>query len=186
MRSAMLERLSLRPAWVRVPSALLDAVAQQLAWWATVLLVRTHASAAALLPTAVLVALSVTSRGRATALLSLVAAGYGFVLDTLLLHAHVLAFTGAPGASVTQPWMVGLWAGFGASFTASLAWLCASRASLAASLGAGAGVFAYRAGVSLGVLELVPSALGYLAIGAGWALAVSLLRALARWGSLTR
>jgi hypothetical protein len=186
MRTAMLERLTLFAAAVRVPHTLLDAVAQQLAWWATVLLVRNHANTAAPLPTALLVAVSVATRGRATALLSLVAAGYGFALDTLLLHAHVLALSAAPGSSVTQPWMVGLWAGFGASFTASLTWLCARRAGLAASLGAGAGVLAYRAGTSLGVLELAPSALGYLAVGAGWALAVSLLRAVALRGSVTR
>ena len=157
-------------------AALLDFVAQQAAWWACVLLVRHGFSASAALPSLLVAAGAVWTRGRPALLLGALAAAIGFALDTALIQLGSVSFPSRLGAHVTTAWMVGLWAALGTAFTGSLAWLQQRGVLLAAGLGGVAGLFAYRAGAALGVLNIDRSVSATLFIGAGWALAIAMLR----------
>ena len=66
------------------------------------------------------------------------------------------------------------------AFTGSMGWLARRGPFSAALIGAAAGVLAYRAGASLGVLAIRGTPGSYFAIALGWALALSILAAAAR------
>ena len=105
---------------------------------------------------------------RAAAYLA-VCAALGFVLDSALTLAGVLAFPMDSSPARSPLWMVGLWANFAWFAPVGLRWLY-DRPALAACLGAAGGPAAYWAGQRLGALEWsAPQALG--AIAAEWAAA---------------
>jgi hypothetical protein len=156
-------------------AALLDFVAQQAAWWSAVLLVRNGFEAGAALPSLFVVWLAVALRGRTTLLLAALAGALGFVVDTALVQLHAIAFPAAANAQFTSAWMVALWCAFGTAFTESMAWLSARSFVFTAALGGSAGLFAYRAGASLGVLSLGDTPASWVSIIVGWALAISAL-----------
>jgi len=161
---------------------LLDALAQQAAWWAAVLLaVRGNGALAAAAPLAVVVlhlGLRPQARGRIAATAAL-AAAFGMATDTLLARSGLLAFAGAAGSS--PAWMVALWAAFGAALTASLRsttrWPLAGLALASAA----AGALAYRGGAALDAIAFPLGSLPALAaVAAQWAVGVPLLAAMAR------
>jgi hypothetical protein len=161
---------------------ILDAVAQQAAWWAAVMLAsRGHGALAPVAPLLLAVlhlALRPEARGRIAACAAL-AGLFGLATDTLWARSGLLAFAGAGGWA--PAWMVALWAAFGVALTASLrsaARWPLGRLALAAAV---AGPLAYRAGSALGALALDGGAVTALvAVAAQWALGVPLLSVLAR------
>lgn len=103
------------------------------------------------------------------------AAVVGYLLDSVLAHAHAIEFPERAGfAAPTTPWMVTLWAAFGATLRHSMNW-ARRRYALAAIAGAVFGPLAYRTGEALGAIALAPWPLGWLAVAAEWALALPLL-----------
>lgn len=162
-------------------AALVDAIGQQLVWWTTVLSVRIGEEAVAVAAATALVLAHVLARRRPRLfLLAVFAAMIGFAVDTALVRAGLLFFPGHPSASVTRPWMVGLWMVFGVAFDASLTWLRDRPWWTAALIGAVAGVLAMRAGDGLGILRIEKTTIGYGAVAIAWAGNVALLGAAAR------
>lgn len=161
--------------------AILDAVAQQAAWWWAVLLAaRGHAGLAAVLPVAAVAAhLALRPEARAPLLAAPIAAAlYGFATDGLLVALGLLGF---PGGGAPPAWMAALWAVFGAALTASLRSLASWRAWAVALVAAVAGPLAYRGGAALGALELpAGDAAGMAAVAVQWAVGLPLLAAVAR------
>lgn len=168
------------PGWLGV----LDALGQQAAWWAAVLLAArgqgSLAPVAPLLLAGLHLALRPAARRRMAACAA-AAALFGLATDTLLSRAGLLSFAGAAGN--TPAWMVALWASFGVALTASLRSAARWPAGLLALAAAVAGPLAYRAGSALGALALAGgTAPALAAVAAQWALGVPLLAALARGG----
>jgi hypothetical protein len=109
-----------------------------------------------------------------------VAAGFGFLADTLLTLPGLMQFAGGDASSlIAPPWMVVLWINFAITLRHSLAWL-QSRRKLAVLLGAVAGPLAYLAGERLGALQVPEPFSGYAAIGVTWAVALPCLLFFAR------
>lgn len=164
--------------------AILDAVAQQAAWWWAVLLAgRGHAGLAAALPVAVVAAhLGLRPEARAPLLAALIGAAlYGFATDGLLASLGLLGF---PGGPAPPAWMAALWAVFGAALTASLRSLASWRAWAVALVAAVAGPLAYRGGAALGALEFpAGAAAGMAAVAVQWAVGLPLLASVARRGA---
>lgn len=158
----------------------LDAIGQQAAWWAAVLLAaRGHAwlaPVAPLLLAGIHLALRPPARGRIAGCAAL-AALFGLATDTLLARSGLLSFAGAAGRA--PAWMVALWAAFGVALTASLRSAARWPGGLLA-LAAVAGPLAYRAGSALGALALSGGAAALPAVAAQWALGVPLIAFLAR------
>jgi hypothetical protein len=161
--------------------AILDALAQQAAWWWAVLLAaRGHAGLAAALPIAVVAAhLALRPEARAPLLAAPIGAAlYGFATDGLLVSLGLLGF---PGGGAPPAFMVALWAVFGAALTASLRSLASWRAWAVALVAAIAGPLAYRGGAALGALGLpAGDAAGMAAVAVQWAVGLPLLAAVAR------
>jgi len=160
---------------------LLDALAQQAAWWWAVLLAgRGQAGLAAALPVAVVaVHLALRPAARAPLLPAVIGAAlYGFATDGLLVALGLLGFAG----SVAPPaWMAALWAVFGVALTASLRSLASWPAWAIALAAAIAGPLAYRAGAALGALGFpAGDAAGMGAVAVQWALGLPLLAAVGR------
>ena len=138
------------------------------------------ATAAAALPGAAAVAAHLLARpgerGR-VARAAVAAALYGLATDGVLAAAGLVAFAGGGGA----PWMVGLWAAFGAGLTASLRGVLRWPPLALAAAAALAGPLAYRAGAALGALGF-PGGAGaaLLAVAVQWAVGVPLLARVAR------
>ena len=107
-------------------------------------------------------------------LLTAGAAG-GYLFDGVLVFAGTISFPEHAGpAWPTTPWMVALWIAFAATLRHSLNRM-RRRYGLAAIAGAVFGPFAYMTGDRLGALTLAPAPAGWLAVAAGWALAMPLL-----------
>jgi len=119
---------------------------------------------------------------RAELALAGVAAGTGFLVDTLFAQAGVLAYASPwPVPGVAPAWIIVMWVNFALTLNVALRWLH-GRYGLAAVLGLGGGPFAYLAGVKLGAAALVaPALVAYAVIGGTWALAVPLLVRAAEW-----
>ena len=117
---------------------------------------------------------------RVDAMLALVAAGFGLVLDTGFAQAGVLAYAAPlPLAGIAPYWILVMWGNFGLTLNSSLAWL-QQRPLGGALLGAVGGPLAYIAGVKLGAASVTVSPLvANAVIGLSWALALPLLLRLA-------
>lgn len=106
----------------------------------------------------------------------LVAAGTGYVIDSVLVLAGVLVFPeharlGGPSTL----WMVALWVNLALTLDSSLGWL-RGRFVLGAVVGAVGGPLAYLSGAQLGAAVLgpsVPIAMGAVAVA--WSMALPLL-----------
>lgn len=112
--------------------------------------------------------------------LLLLAALFGLVFDSLLLHLGWVSF--APVAywpyALSPPWMVALWALFASTLNLSLNWL-KQYTALACLLGGISGPLCYWAGERLGALHLVNFNMAMVYLAVGWAIAVPLLLKLA-------
>lgn len=106
--------------------------------------------------------------------LLLTVALFGFVVDSVLSATDVLRYAGRPVRWLCPPWVVALWALFGATLRHSMAWL-RGRARLAALLGAICGPLSYLAGVRLHALSLPdPAWRSLLATVVLWSIATPL------------
>jgi hypothetical protein len=126
--------------------------------------------------------LYVSARPRADALLLLIAAALGFVVDSALAYSGVLSYaTPVPWAQLAPIWIVGLWAGFGLTLNHSMVFL-QTRPWLALLLGGLAGPFAYwvaaRAWSAVALNGPMWQAL--LALAIAWALITPVLAKLAQ------
>ena len=119
---------------------------------------------------ALLVRLAQSVERRREVLLLLCCVVLGFASDTALIAmGWILPIRGSVPAPWSPPWLVSMWANFGATLNVSLAFL-KKRLLVSAVLGALGGPFAYYAGSRLGAIS-VPDPLwgGLLAVGAAWA-----------------
>jgi len=120
------------------------------------------------------------SRGRAASRaaeikLLVAAAMLGYACDSALVLGGALAFPDHAGpAAPTTPWMVALWMAFATTLRHSLNW-ARRRYALGVVAGAVFGPLAYTAGEALGGVALAAPPLGWLAVGAAWALAMPVL-----------
>jgi len=122
---------------------------------------------------AMLVRLAQSGERRREVLLLLCCAVLGFAADTALIAMGWIApLRGSVPAPWSPPWLVSMWANFGATLNVSLAFL-KNRLLLSASLGALGGPLAYYAGSRLGAIA-VPDPLwaGLAAVGAAWAVSL--------------
>ncbi|MHC4390548.1 MAG: DUF2878 domain-containing protein [Planctomycetota bacterium] len=156
-------------------------VAQQAAWWATVLLAAWGFPELGALAMVSFCVAHLALGGAADRNLILAAALTGAVADNALIAANTIAFPKATQFGPGSPlWMIALWAGFGTQLRHGMSWLVSSSARAAVG-GALAGPLAYLGGQSLGVISLgTPKAEALVAIGAAWALSLVLLGWLAR------
>lgn len=110
----------------------------------------------------------------------LASAVFGFVVDSLLVMAGVIAFPEyARLGSPSTVWMACLWLMFAMTLRHSLGWL-RRQYLLAASLGAVFGPLAYWAGSRIGAIRLDAEILPLGAIGVAWAMSMIGLLALER------
>lgn len=112
-------------------------------------------------------------------LLLTAAAALGYLADSLLVTAGLLAFPEKAQLGGPSPvWMVVLWPNFAAALLESLSWLD-GRYVLAALLGAAGGPLAYWGGEQFGAIRLAgwPA---YGAVALEWAAATPLLLATSR------
>lgn len=165
-------------------SILVNAIAYQLVWFATVIGAGdgwwwAGPAAAAVFATWQLA----TSRCRRADAWLLVAAGFtGALLDSIWAFTGLLAFASpVPSAQLAPVWIVTLWMSFALTFNHSLAML-KSRLWLAAALGALGGPIAYAISGRAWNAVMFDAAPGpaLLALGAAWAIATPLLMQLAR------
>ncbi|MEO7385464.1 MAG: DUF2878 domain-containing protein [Gammaproteobacteria bacterium] len=100
----------------------------------------------------------------------------GFVVDTLFIQAHLLAYAEPlPFTAVAPYWILGMWVNFALTLNGSMRWLH-GRYLLAAALGAIGGPVAYIAGVKLGAARLLAGEMAvYAVLALVWAVAVPLL-----------
>jgi len=131
-----------------------------------------------------LLAQAIVSPDRKSELLLALAAGLiGYLADSALVLAGVLAFE--PKCHIGRPspvWMVALWLNLAGTLNHSLFWL-RGRWLLAAALGALGGPAAYWAGVRLGAASLhEPIWVSLAAVSVEWCLAMPILAWLA-WRS---
>ncbi len=126
--------------------------------------------------------LSRTRRPGGEALLALVAAGAGLLVDTTLiaLGAYVPVRWLLPPPWTTL-WLMALWVNFSTTLNVSLAWL-QGKPLLAALLGAVGGPLAYWAGDQLGAITMdQPLPVSLLAVGLAWCIVTPALFRMGRW-----
>ncbi len=159
-----------------------EALLQQATWWTAVLCAAHGATAIAALAGAAAIAAHLVARPRERARIARVVAAaalYGLATDTLLSASGLVRF--ASGGLASPPWMVGLWAAFGAGLTASLEAVSRWPSPALALTAVAAGPLAYRAGEVLGALSLGDRpGVASLAIALQWAIGVPLLVRAAR------
>lgn len=160
--------------------SLTDLFAQQIVWWAAVALVLTKLTFLAPLPAAAYVTIRVWREGKTPLYLALVGATAGALVDTALVRRGAIHFPSDPSGAFTTPWMIGLWGAFAIAFSGSMTWLLRRNALFAGVFGASAGVLAYRAGDSLGILTIGDGAASLFAIAWGWAGAILVIRFVAK------
>lgn len=119
--------------------------------------------------------LALVERPRAEAALLLAVGTAGWLWDSLLVGAGLLAFSSGTLLAGTAPhWIAAMWVLFASTLNHSLGWL-RGRYITAAVLGAVGGPLAYLAGQRLGGVELLQPAPALATLGAGWALFMPLL-----------
>lgn len=163
-------------------STLINVVAFQLGWLATVLAAANQLPWLSLVVLVVLLAVHfywVADARKADIKLLSAAIVLGVIWDSLLMQGGWTAFSAAPLFGALVPyWMLVLWVLFATTLNHSLKWL-KGRWWLAAVFGVLGGPLSYFAGQRLGALvlpELMPS---LIAIALGWAVLTPLLLKLA-------
>ncbi len=128
-------------------------------------------------PLALALHLALSPDWRPELLLALVAAGTGFVFDSVLVAAG--SFSPIPyvfPAPFSSLWMVMLWVNLATTMNVSMGWL-RGRYVLGLVFGAIGGPLAYYSGAKLGAMTRLPDPRGLLGIGIAWAIAFPLLLA---------
>lgn len=160
---------------------IVNLVAFQIGWWATVL----NAAYGALwlavaVVAAVLVIYFLTAPHRTRDLWLLpVAALLGMAADAGLAAGGVLQFAPAAAIGVLPIWVALLWLNFVTLIDGALR-LLQQRLAFAAVLGAVSGPLAYLAGVAFGLVEIGAGWVGYLVLAGAWAAVLAAQFALAR------
>ena len=106
---------------------------------------------------------------------------YGYLTDSLLVWTGLLTFEQPTAPIGPSPlWMISLWFGFGATYNSSMNWLQRDY-RISALVGCLIGPLAYKGGIALGLLHVGDSPLlTYAVISLQWAVALSLLPAIAQ------
>lgn len=163
---------------------LLNAAGFQLAWWALVASVPSGLELGALALGLALGAahLRWSARPRAEIRLATLAWLVGVAVDTSLQLAGVIAFRGWSLGPLSPAWLWMLWALFGLTLDASMAFLQRHHWAVSAVAGGVFGPLSYWAGARLGAASFVPSAANVAALALAWTVAMPLLVQLARTG----
>lgn len=98
----------------------------------------------------------------------------GTVLETILVTRGLIVYEGTLPFSKVPPWILILWAAFGATLNGFMCWF-QSRLLLASLLGAVCGPLSWYAGQKLGALVVPDPVSGYLSLALGWAVCMPLL-----------
>jgi hypothetical protein len=131
---------------------------------------------------ALAVGLATASNWKALALLSAALGLYGFIAESLMVSAGVIAYR-SPGPidGIAPFWIVALWMAFAALVTTSLAWM-RGRPILAVVLGGLVAPVSYWAAERFDALTLSePLWTGLLAIALTWAIAMPAALRLSTW-----
>jgi hypothetical protein len=163
-------------------SVLVNALGFQLAWWALVASVAPGWEGSALALGALMAAahLRYSRQPRHEARLAALAFGVGLCVDTLLQAAHVIQFHGASLGPLSPVWLWMLWALFGLTLDASMAFLQRRHWALSAVLGGLFGPLSYYAGARMDAATLAPTPINLAALAAAWIIALPLLVGMAR------
>ena len=158
--------------------------AYQATWWACVLGAGSSWALAGVAGTALfaLAHVATTHAFQRELALVLAATALGVLVDSVLVLTGAVVFPGAVslGPLLTPLWMVALWTGFGATLSATLAWVLTSSMR-AMVFGALAGPFAYLGGTRLGPMVIPDPVAPHLVLVAGaWAGAMVALAAVYR------
>lgn len=161
---------------------ILNALGFQAAWWILIISVDRGLEAPAIALCLVLAALHLYVNPRPGLELRLAAAscGLGIVLDTLLQATGVITFRGWALGLLSPLWLWTLWALFGLTLNASMAFLLSRHWGLSVLLGGIFGPLSYLAGGKLGAASFSPSAQNLAALAVAWMVAMPLLVILAR------
>lgn len=104
----------------------------------------------------------------------------GALWESLLVASGLLVYPNGVLVRGAPPWwLLALWALFAVQLNVLFGWL-KRRLLLAAAAGALAGPLSFRAGAALGAVQFADPVLSFVAIGAGWAVLMPLMLALAR------
>jgi len=161
----------------RSRSALLNAVANQVGWFACVLGAAAGwgAAGAAVALALVLLHLVFASRPEVEWPLVLVAGGLGLVIDTLHADFGVLEFKGHEAGAVAPLWIFALWVQFATTLRFCMSWL-SRRYVLASMFGLIGGPLAFLGGERLGAATFGEPRFWSLAVvAASWSVALPLL-----------
>jgi hypothetical protein len=164
-------------------SLLINALGFQLAWWALVAGVAPGLEAAALALCAVLAAAHVrymSASPRREAALAIAALLVGICVDTVLQATGFITFHGASLGPLSPFWLWMLWALFGLTLDASMAFLKRRHWALSALLGGVFGPLSYLAGAKMGAADLAATPLNFAVLAGAWVIALPLLVGLAR------
>lgn len=161
---------------------LTNALGFQLAWWALVASVDHGLEAAAIALCLLLAAIHLYTNPRPALELRMaaVSCGLGIVLDTVLQIAGVITLRGWALGPLSPLWLWTLWALFGLTLNASMAFLQSRHWGLSVLLGGVFGPLSYLAGGKLGAAIFSPSMQNLAALSLAWMIAMPLLVVLAR------
>ena len=116
---------------------------------------------------------ALSERRRSEAALVLAVSAVGFVVESALAAANVVAYPhGRPTEWLCAPWIVTLWSLFATTLRFSMAWFTGHLVP-AALLGAVAGPLSYRAGAAAGAVELSRGAISLAVLAVVWSLVFS-------------
>lgn len=108
----------------------------------------------------------------------------GGLWELFLVEKGLVIYQGLSPITVVPVWILVLWTAFGATLNGCLRWF-RQHLVWAFVFGALGGPLAWYGGVALGALSVPDPRLGYLILGAGWAVLMPLLSYLARYYSDT-
>ncbi len=163
---------------------LLNAAGFQLAWWALIVAVPWGLEAGALVLGLVLgtAHLRWSPHPRNEIRLAAAACMVGVVVDTSLQAAGVIRFHGWSAGPLSPVWLWMLWALFGFTLDASMAFLQRHHWAVAAVAGSVFGPLSYLGGAKLGAASFMPTMAAVLTLSLAWGVALPILVKLAhRW-----
>lgn len=168
---------------------LVNLIAFQIAWFASVLGGANALPWLGVIVTAVVVAVHLyqSARPGPEALMLLIVGIIGTFWDSLLVRLGFLAYPSGMLAPWLAPvWIIAMWVAFATTLNVSLAWL-RKNWYLACVLGALGGPLAYYAGYRLGGVEFPDTLVALSVLAAGWFFLMPLSALIAgrldRWGA---
>jgi hypothetical protein len=161
---------------------IINALGFQAAWWVLIVSVDRGLEAPAIALCLALAAIHLYANPRPSLELRLAAAScaLGICLDTLLQDTGVITFRGWALGPLSPFWLWTLWALFGLTLNASMAFLLSRHWGLSVLLGGVFGPLSYLAGGKLEAASFTPSLQNLAALALAWMVAMPLLVVLAR------